>query len=275
MEERKKFTDYRYDVWGDSFNWWAKRNWETIKYICFHHSVTISTNNHKQDVDYIAEIHKRNGWGGIGYHFVITADGMVWYVGDISTSRANVADKNHLVIGICMVGDFTKHNPTDDQILSAHDLAKYLITNVPALTSLNGWDSVKGHKELQATACPGTYWKGVADSIYERIKNRIPYTPQTEPEPVIDWEKRYYELREEKEKEIDNYKLLMEALKTEKVDLSKQLADNQNECQSKIAELNQKIENLEKEIYPPLEDYPSNVIFKRAFEIIINYFKRK
>lgn len=186
LERRKKFTDYRKDVWGDSYNWSWVRKWEDVKYVVIHHSVTEPTSNPKSDVDYIAQLHKNRGWGGIGYHFVITADGMVWYVGDISTARANVLNMNEKVIGICLVGDFRKYNPTDEQIISAHDLSRFLIYDVNALPNLVDWSNLVGHKDLQATECPGPSWKGATDSMYERIKNRIPYTPQTQPSTVQD-----------------------------------------------------------------------------------------
>jgi len=247
LEERKKYRDYRQGIWGDSFGWVNLRSWETIKHIVFHHSVTNHTDNSKQDVDYIAELHKRRGWAGVGYHYIITADGMVWYVGDISMARANVADKNHLVIGVCLVGDFTKHLPTDEQILSAHDLANYLINDVPALVNIKGWDDVVGHKSLQATQCPGTNWKGVDDSIYERIKNRIPYTPQPIPEPVVDWEKRYQDILAEKLKGEEKFEKEKMAILENKLKVDVELSEQKKECQSKIDELEINLENAEKE----------------------------
>lgn len=277
LEERKKFKDYRQDIWGDSFDWYRLRSWDTIRYIVFHHSVTKPTNNSKADVDYIAELHRRRGWGGIGYHFVITSDGMVWYVGDISVQRANVADKNHLVIGICMVGDFTASNPTDEQILSAHDLAKYLINDVPVLVNVKreGWKAVVGHKELQATQCPGTYWKGVSDSIYERIKNRIPYTPQPQPEPEVDWQKKFKDLeiifRNEKKKWDSENGLMIEA----KDKLMRELADYKIECEEEKISLNKIIKDLKSANpqIPTIEDFSDKVVIRRTLQIIVSKLK--
>ena len=279
LEERNKFKDYRWDVWGDSFSWYRERSWETIKHVVIHHSVTKPTNNTKSDVDYIAEIHRRNGWGGIGYHFVITSDGTVWYVGDISTQRANVADKNHLVIGVCLVGDFTKYNPTDEQILSAHDLCKFLINDIPALVNVKsqGWKALKGHKELQSTQCPGSSWLGAPDSMYERIKNRIPYTPQPEPEPVIDWEKRFKELINLCEVEKQEFLDKIKALESSKLDLESKLALNKVECEGKIETLTQKLENANSENpeIPTIDEFPENEVLSRAFDIIISRIMSK
>lgn len=180
--ERKKFTDYRQPIWGDSFNWHWERTTKEIRYLVIHHSVT----KHEATPDDIALLHKARGWGGIGYHFVITKDGHVYYVGDVGTARANVGGLNEKVIGILLVGDFTRHLPSDEQILSAHDLCKFFLDQTPVWPNLTTWEEVMvGHKELNATACPGADWKETASSLFNRIRGRIPYTPQPPtPEPT-------------------------------------------------------------------------------------------
>lgn len=177
LESRGKWHDYRKDIWGDSFNWSWERTTKEVQFLVIHHTVT----KHEATADDIALLHKARGWAGIGYHFVITKDGIVHYVGDVGTARANVLDMNEKVIGITMVGDFTKHLPSDDQILSAHDLCKFFLQNKAIWPNLTGWEKVVGHKELQATACPGNDWKDTSSSLYNRIVGRIPYTPAPEP----------------------------------------------------------------------------------------------
>jgi hypothetical protein len=198
---RNKWADDRKTIWGDSFNWSWVRPWSQLEGILIHHSVT----KHDATADDIALLHKARGWAGIGYHFVITKDGVVHYVGDISTARAHVLNKNEKFLGIVLVGDFTKHLPSDDQILSAHDLVKFFLTETPSIPTLNNWDQLGGHKDQQATACPGTSWKGSADSMHERIVNRIPYTPEPDPVPPVDPCKGYIEEIASLKKEIDDH----------------------------------------------------------------------
>ena len=176
-ELNSKFVDYREQIWGDSFSWIDERRADLIKYLVIHHSVT----PHEKSPDDIALIHKNKGWGGIGYHFVITKDGKVWYVGDVSTERANTGGYNDVVIGICMVGDFTKHLPSDEQIVSCHQLCKYFLDQ-PQWPLLNDWkENIVGHKELVKTACPGTSWdKSQESDMWDRIKTGAPYTPPVE-----------------------------------------------------------------------------------------------
>lgn len=181
LANRGKFRDYRKGIWGDSFNWSWNRQPNEVKYLVIHHTVT----KHEATPDDIALLHKARGWAGIGYHFVITKDGMVHYCGDVGTARANVANLNEKVIGITLVGDFTKHLPSDDQIISAHDLCQFFLDQKAVWGNLQGWtESVVGHKELQATACPGNDWKETASSLFNRIRGRIPYTPAPTPEPT-------------------------------------------------------------------------------------------
>ncbi len=183
------FVDYRIPIWGDSYNWSWNRKLNEVKYLVIHHTVT----PHGATPDDIALLHKVRGWGGVGYHFIITKDGTVYYVGDIGTARANVKDMNEQVIGIALIGDFTKHLPSDKQIISAHKLCQFLIENYPALENITGWDKMLvGHKDLLATACPGSSWGASAsDHMKWRIMTGTPYTPQEE---EVDWKEKYEEL---------------------------------------------------------------------------------
>jgi len=260
LEERKKFKDYRVGILGNSFTWHRERAWDEIKYLVIHHTVTNPTNNPKSDVDYIAQLHKNRGWQGVGYHLIIDATGMVWYVGDLSTQRANVADMNDKVVGIAMIGDFTKDNPTDEQILSAHDLCKWFIEGFKAVPNFSkGWEIVKGHKSLQATQCPGTHWDDVPDSIYERIKNRIPYTPQPLPPPIIDWEIRYHELVDQKAKEIEVLKNETLLLSTQILKSKTLLAEQKVDCQEEKERL---VENVN------LSDFEDKDVFNYTLKLL-------
>lgn len=184
-----KFKDIRVEIWGDSFNWSFARRLDQVVKLAFHHSVT-SKNATPND---IALLHKARGWGGIGYHFVIPGDGTVYYVGDIGTGRANIANNNEKIIGICFCGDFTKEKWTEEQRIAGKGLAEYFMTKFPALPNINTWNDVIGHKEAsqlwsgsEPTACPGTNWKGHTDSLYDTMRANIPTpTPVPAEDPRI------------------------------------------------------------------------------------------
>lgn len=177
LVELGRWKDVRPTIWGDSYNWSWVRPWNQLKYLVIHHSVT----KHDATAEDVALLHKARGWGGIGYHFVIEKSGLVKYVGDISTARANVANLNEQVIGICLIGDFTKHLPSDEQIESAHDLCKFFLTETPSLPTLVSWDQLKGHKDFNPTACPGSSFP---NDMRQRIIDRRIYSPQPDPIPV-------------------------------------------------------------------------------------------
>lgn len=152
-----KFIDLRDSIPGDSYNWSWVRPLSQVNYLAIHHTAAPDS----QTPNEIANFHiNSNGWGGIGYHFVISKEGVVYYVGDISTARANVANLNEQVIGICLTGNFTGQEPTSEQINSARLLCDFFINNYSPLTNVQSWEAVKGHKELpgQSTACPGNTW---------------------------------------------------------------------------------------------------------------------
>lgn len=165
-----KFVDIRDTIPGDSFNWSWVRPLNQVKYLAIHHTAGPDTQTPEQ----IASFHiNSNGWGGIGYHFLIAKNGTVYYVGDISTARANVANLNDAVLGICLIGNFTSGRmPTDEQLNSANKLCDFFINNYPDLPNVNSWDSVRGHKDLpgQSTACPGDNWPGWRSRVVEGVR---------------------------------------------------------------------------------------------------------
>lgn len=155
---RNKLIDLRDTIPGDSYNWNWVRPLSQVNYLAIHHSAGPDT----QTPEDIANYHiSSNGWGGIGYHFLVAKDGTVYYVGDISTARANVANLNEQVIGICLIGNFTSGRiPTNEQLDSTHKLCEFFIESYPDLPNVNSYDSVLGHSELpdQSTPCPGDTW---------------------------------------------------------------------------------------------------------------------
>lgn len=153
----KKYIDFRTPITGDSYNWSWVRPLTQVTSIAIHHSAGPDT----QTPEDIARYHvKTLGWGGVGYHFIITNDATVYYVGDLNTARAHVKNKNESSIGVCLIGTFmNSKQPNDNQIMSAHRLCSRLLFETPEIPNINGWEDIYGHKELgSVTACPGDTW---------------------------------------------------------------------------------------------------------------------
>lgn len=179
-----KFVDIRETIPGDSFNWSWTRPLSQVNYLAIHHTAGPDT----QTPNEIALYHiNNNGWTGVGYHFLISKDGTVYYVGDISTARANVSNLNEQVLGICLIGSFISgRQPTSAQIDSVAKLCDFFISNYPSLENVTSWDSVRGHKELpgQSTACPGDAWPIWRVKIVNAATSSSVSTPSPTPSPI-------------------------------------------------------------------------------------------
>jgi N-acetyl-anhydromuramyl-L-alanine amidase AmpD len=132
----------------------AVREWQ---WVVIHHSATASGSAQSFD-----EYHRRRGWRGLGYHFVIgnghgQGDGEIvagprWY-SQQAGAHSNSPEHNERGIGVCLVGNFEEHAPTPAQMAAARALVAALCErfHIPAT-------SVVGHCQVRnggATACPG------------------------------------------------------------------------------------------------------------------------
>ena len=130
------------------------------KYIVIHHSAT-DVGNARMFHRY----HKKRGMeNGLAYHFVITngtggKDGTVeasprWHK-QLQGGHVSEEWMNEVGIGICLVGNFQKNYPTDEQIYSLVNLIKYLQLEcgIPSSRVITHKEVKKGH-----TACPGKFF---------------------------------------------------------------------------------------------------------------------
>lgn len=93
--------------------------------------------------------HLNQGWSGIGYHFVIRANGLIergrpeWAIGSHSGPAGN-GDS----IGVVLTGNFEIGAPSTAQMIALTKL-------INELRGRYGNLAVMGHKDMMATACPG------------------------------------------------------------------------------------------------------------------------
>jgi hypothetical protein len=114
----------------------------------------------------IALAYIRNGWWGIGYHFVITPDGTIYQTQRLTTALNPLFNKLNLAtVEVCLVGHFMrlKNNieqprqdqlPTAAQLAAAGRLLAWLRQELPQTDD----QSIVGRKELQPHAGPGEEW---------------------------------------------------------------------------------------------------------------------
>jgi N-acetyl-anhydromuramyl-L-alanine amidase AmpD len=130
--------------------------------IVLHHSAS-SPSVTIQDVH---RWHLANGWSGVGYHFVVYANGEIWTGRPIKKIGAHAyynaqQEANSNGIGICLIGDFEVGKPTPEQMDSLIYLLHYIWKQYPGLP-------IKGHKDIMPTACPGKLFPW--DELHERLE---------------------------------------------------------------------------------------------------------
>ena len=155
-------TDLRQAILGDSFNWSGTEPAAAKKSIVIHHSASKADAPGLENAYTIAGYHvNHNGWGGIGYHFVITHDKdgpvQIQYVGDLLTYRAHVTNQNPGRVGICLVGNFEQELPGPEQLKAARKLIDFLMAPNNILPSINYFSQVFYHNQIpqQSTGCAG------------------------------------------------------------------------------------------------------------------------
>ena len=119
-------------------------------------------------------LHKKKGWDGVGYDFVI-GNGTDTKDGEIETTPrwteqkdgAHVKGWNDVGIGICLVGNFENVDPTPKQLDAVVRLVRHLRRrfHVPP-------ERVVGHGTLGATLCPGKRL-----SVRDLVAKSDPATP--------------------------------------------------------------------------------------------------
>jgi len=108
----------------------------------------------------IHQWHLKNGWSGIGYHYVIRKNGSIERGRPRDDVGAHTYGYNKKSIGINLVGNFEYAIPQNEQIESAAKLIAALchIYNISPDNS-----TILGHKDLNATLCPGK-------NLYEELQ---------------------------------------------------------------------------------------------------------
>ena len=117
---------------------------KSTKRVIIHHTASADVS-----ASTIHQWHLNQGWSGIGYHFVVRANGT------IERGRPELAIGAHAgsagngdSIGVVLTGNFETGKPTAAQMDSLASLIK-------DLRSRYGNLAVIGHKDVMATACPG------------------------------------------------------------------------------------------------------------------------
>lgn len=98
------------------------------------------------DIDDIDSWHRKRGWNGCGYHFVIKLDGTIQKGRDLDVMGAHVSGHNQNSWGISYIGGCDKDgNPKDTRTPAQNHSLKQLIEILKVLAPEA---DIKGHRDL-------------------------------------------------------------------------------------------------------------------------------
>ena len=115
------------------------------KYVVVHH-----TGSEHSTLENIEAWHKKQGWGGIGYHDVIDYRGRLHHTRPADEYGVHALNHNHHAYGICVMGDFSRRPPSEAQRWVLKKRLVEIFRQFPTAVLV-------GHGDLNDTACPGKY----------------------------------------------------------------------------------------------------------------------
>lgn len=128
-----------------------------------------------------AHLNKPEGWGDIGYHFLIDPEGRIFEGRRLSWRGAHVGGQNDHNIGVCLLGNFDEMQPTKAAVASLERLLDDLCARNAIPHS-----QVRYHKEWPTanTQCPGTALVPIVDRYRRGLTGSLSSSQQwTPPKP--------------------------------------------------------------------------------------------
>lgn len=148
-----------------------------LTHIVVHHSVTPQYQDIDEAVERISREHQErlhpdaNGFGlHVAYHYIIDAKGNTRNTRPLSEIgyHAGNWEINEKSVGICILGNYENDTPTKDSLDTLAALSK-------EITRVYGVETVCGHRDIKATACPG-------ENLYPHVA-----TIMDREDPLRDW----------------------------------------------------------------------------------------
>jgi len=126
-----------------------------VKYLVIHHTASGDVS-----AETIHQWHLNRGWVGIGYHYVVRADGNIEQGRPDNKVGAHALNHNFHSLGIALAGNFTNDVPSPAQMDALEDLLTALRLKYPKV-------EIVKHKDLQPTDCPGDKfpWEDLLDRL--------------------------------------------------------------------------------------------------------------
>jgi N-acetylmuramoyl-L-alanine amidase len=129
---------------------------KVITHLVVHHSASHPNTTPEE----IKKWHIERGFSGIGYHKVITSDGIIHSARAESEVPASIKGFNKGTLAVCLTGSFSRDTPTEFQLISLELLIQEWKTKHPSA-------KVIAHRDIAATECCG-------DNLYAWLKSKYP-----------------------------------------------------------------------------------------------------
>lgn len=157
---------------------WARRT-APITVFCIHHSVTPAT----ATPEAIARGHMRRKSRppGILYHYLIAADGTIWWVNEDALLTWHGHDWN-VGLGVCLIGDFTTAQPTEAQLAAARWLYAEKQREYGPLRLVGHGEALRA-----STECPGRTWEQWRDQIVTERTSAMPTSGVSMQSHIVGW----------------------------------------------------------------------------------------
>jgi len=118
-----------------------------IRYLVVHHTgAPIEVGPSEIAAEHVEAL----GWPGIGYHYVVGADGTAWRTQDLTAISHHARQFNPVAAGIALAGDLSEADPPPAQLAGAAALLADLLDRLGLPL-----EAVRGHGEVVPTPCPG------------------------------------------------------------------------------------------------------------------------
>ena len=126
--------------------------------------------------------HVSLGYGAFGYHVAVFPSTRAYWCGTLTRCRAHVKDRNHELIGVVAIGDYTLAPPSPSHIAATAHAVSWIRDNVGRMLP------TAPHKQLaiaaSPTACPGVWpWPAAQeddmDPLLEQKLKAVFLTPFT------------------------------------------------------------------------------------------------
>jgi hypothetical protein len=139
-----------------------------VRRVTIHHDgmrpVTLRSSRDVADrIEAIRSAHINQGWGDIGYHYIVDPLGQVWEGRPVRYQGAHVRGQNDDNVGILVLGNFERQTPTDAQV-AALDRFAVAQLRVHRISPRRLYT----HQELAPTACPGRSLQAYIDHSRRR-----------------------------------------------------------------------------------------------------------